>query len=115
MANNRLTYILLASALLAASCSQEEVNPGSTQKGRIEFSASLPEEASRATKLTAGSLDDLTVSSFIVGASSESTYFLDKIFSRNATTGTFFSYDPACIWPNLNDLVRFVAFAPSCD
>lgn len=116
MAKYRLTYTVLVFALLGASCTQEEINrPGNMQKGRIEFSASLPEVTSRATELTAGSLDDLTVSSFILGASSEKPYFLDKTFTRNATTGMFVSYDPACVWPNNNDLIRFVAFAPSCD
>lgn len=116
MAKYRLTYTLLAFALIGASCSQEEINrPDNTQKGRIEFSASLPEVTSRATELTKESLADLTVSSFIVGSSSETPYFMAKTFSRNAITGTFLSYDPDCIWPNNNDLIRFMAFAPSCD
>ncbi|MDE5554893.1 MAG: fimbrillin family protein, partial [Muribaculaceae bacterium] len=115
MANLRLTHTLLAFALLAASCSQEEVGPRDAQKGRIEFSASLPEVTSRATEVTKSSLNDITVSSFIVGPSSETPYFLAKTFSRNATTGIFLSYDPQCIWPNNNDLIRFVAFAPGCD
>ncbi|MDE6269706.1 MAG: fimbrillin family protein [Muribaculaceae bacterium] len=112
----RPTYTLLGFLLLAASCSQDELPPGSNgaEGGRIEFRASLPEVSSRATEVTGASLDKFQVSSFIVGSSSLSTYFLDKTFSQSAA-GKFASLDPECIWPNGNAVLRFFAFAPSCE
>ncbi len=112
------TYSLLSIALLLASCSQEDIDPKvdhSEKGGRIEFRASLPEITSRANEATADNLDRFQVSSFTVGTSSLSTYFLDKTFGKNDETKTYFSSDPKCIWPNNYDETRFVAFTPSCE
>lgn len=110
------SYALLGMILIASSCSQDDNGPGDVQSGgRIEFKASLSEVGTRATELKAASLNNIEVSAFTVGVSSETTYFKNKIFSRNSTTGKFVCYDAQCIWPNNNDLLRFAAFAPSCD
>ncbi len=116
MAKYRLSYPVFALALFAAaSCSQEEPGRASNNSdGRIEFRASLPQVSSRATEVTDALISQFQVSSFIVGSDSVTPHFLDKLYSKNVETGTFFSLDPECIWPNNNDRVRFVAFAPSC-
>ncbi len=110
-------YPLFGLLLLGASCSQEEVNRGSNQhqSGRIEFRASLPEISTRASEITDASLDHFQVSSLIKGATSLTPHFLDKTFSYNTESESYFSTDPSCIWPNNNDVVTFVAFSPSCD
>lgn len=118
MAKHLSTYSLLSIILLLTSCSQEEIDPKidhSDRGQRIEFRASMPEITSRATEVNTGNLERFQVSSFTVGASSLSAYFLDRTFGKNAVTGTYFSSDPECIWPNNNDEIRFVAFAPSCE
>ncbi len=116
MAKYRLTYPVVALSLLAcASCSQQE--PGRTPDssgGRIEFRAALPQISSRAVEVTEASITQFQVSGFTVGSSAVSAYFLDKSYSRHPQTGTYFSHDAECIWPNNNDRIRFVAFAPSC-
>ncbi len=115
MASYSTAYPLLASVLLLASCSSEEITaPEKSTRGRIEFKASLPVVASRAIETTAPDIEVMTVSAFTGAHDSETTYFLGKDFTRNATTGSFFSFDPECIWPNNNDVIRFVAFAPTC-
>lgn len=108
-------YALLGLILFSGSCSQEDLGRGSNREpgGRIEFNASLPEVSTRATELKAASLNDIDVSAFTVGATSESIYFLNKTFGKNSNTGKFVCYDPLCIWPNNNDLLRFAAFAPT--
>lgn len=102
--------------LVASACSQEDVDRNSyrEQGGRIEFNASLPEVTTRATELKAANLNDIEVSAFTVGDPSETPYFVNKTFGKNDNTGKFVSYDPQCIWPNNNDLLRFAAFAPTC-
>lgn len=111
------SYTLLGMILFAGSCSQEDVGRGENREsgGRIEFNASLPELSSRATELKAAALSDIEVSAFTVGESSETSYFVNKTFGKNYDTGKFVCYDAECIWPNNNDLLRFAAFAPSCD
>lgn len=111
------SYALLSIILFAGACSQEDVGRGENREsgGRIEFNASFPDVSSRATELKGASLNNIEVSAFTVGASSETAYFLNKSFGKNSNTGKFVCYDPQCIWPNNNDLIRFVAFAPSCD
>ncbi len=115
MAKYRMTYLALGLALLAAaSCSQQE--PGratDNSEKRVEFLASLPQISSRATEVTKESITRFQVSSFTAGTS-VTPYFLDKTYSKNAESGIFFSHDPECVWPNNNDRIRFVAFAPSC-
>lgn len=103
--------------LISTSCSQDDVNGvrNYVEGSRIEFHASLPEITSRATEVTDTTLYDIQVSAFTVGESDETTYFLNKTFGRNSNTGKFVCYDPECIWPNNNDLLRFTAFAPSCE
>ncbi len=120
MAKHIPAYTLSGLLLLSASCSQEEMtrkgNENST--GRIEFRAVLPQlssrATSRATEITTDLLDNFQVSSLMAGESSITPHFLDKTFSRNAETGTYFSLDPECIWPNNSDVLTFVAFSPSC-
>lgn len=111
-----LSFSLLGVLLSAPSCSQEEISRGgdSPMKGRIEFRASLPEVTTRATEITSSGLDDIQVCSFSIAETSVTPYFIDKLFSKSIT-GKFISEDPGCIWPNNNDLLRFVAFAPSCE
>ncbi|MDE7421659.1 MAG: fimbrillin family protein [Muribaculaceae bacterium] len=111
------SYALLGIVLAASSCSHEDVGRvgNGESEGRIEFKASLPEVSSRATELKDATLDEIEVSAFTPGESGETTYFANKIFGRNNNTGKFVCYDAACIWPNNNDLLRFAAFAPSCD
>ncbi|MDE6480627.1 MAG: fimbrillin family protein [Muribaculaceae bacterium] len=111
------SYALLGIVLAASACSHEDGVRGGNGKseGRIEFNASLPEVSSRATELKAASLNEIEVSAFTPGESGETIYFENKIFGRNNNTGKFVCYDPSCIWPNNNDLLRFAAFAPSCD
>ncbi len=111
-----LPYTLLSLSLFVTACSDEVTSDGNkSERGRIEFSASLPGISSRATEVTGTTIDNIRVSSFTVGESSTAHKFLDKIFSRNSVTGKFVSTDPECIWPNNNDLLRFVAFVPSCE
>lgn len=116
MASYRLTYSHLAILMLAASCSQDDVGGfrNDDKNGRIEFRASLPEIASRATEVDGSSLDNFMVSSFTVGSSSLTPYFIYKRFIRSGTD-KFVSSDPECIWPNHDDDLRFVAFSPSCE
>lgn len=111
-----LTCPLLGVLLIAPSCSQEDINRGDEEVagGRIEFRANLPQVTSRATEVTVSTIDHIRVSSFIIGSSSVSPYFIDKTFSRSVT-GKFISEDPECIWPNNNDLLKFVVFYPSCE
>lgn len=111
-----ISYAVLGLILFAGSCSQEYEGRGNNREpgGRIEFNASLPEVSSRATEVKAAELNDIQVSAFTVGETSETAYFTNKAFRRNSNTGKFVCYDPQCIWPNNNDLLRFVAFAPSC-
>lgn len=116
MAMNIYTsYTLLGLILIAGSCSHEDVYRGSTREpgGPIEFKASLPEVSTRATEIKTETLNEIQVNAITVGQSSEYPYFIDKTFSRNSETRKFVSYDPACIWPNNNDLLRFTAFYPS--
>ncbi|MDE6019258.1 MAG: fimbrillin family protein [Muribaculaceae bacterium] len=118
MAKKLYTYYALLGIVLAVSgCSQEDVGRGGNNEsgGRIEFNASLPEISSRATELNTASLKDIEVSAFTVGVSSETLYFVNKTFGKNGNTGKFVCYDPQCIWPNNNDLLRFAAFAPTLD
>lgn len=116
MTKYRLTYSLLSILMLSSSCSQEEIggSDNGPEAGRIAFSASLPEVSSRATEVTGSTLENFCVSSFTVTSSSVSPYFLYKTFSKSVT-GKFLSYDPECYWPNNDDRLRFVAFAPSCE
>ncbi len=116
MTKYRLTYTLLGLALVAVSCSDEATpDANGNHPKRIEFSAALPQVTSRATEVSDTNLDKFQVSSFVIGSSSDTHYFLDRTFTRHAETGSYFSLDPECIWPNNNDLVRFTAFAPSCE
>ncbi|MDE6548574.1 MAG: fimbrillin family protein, partial [Muribaculaceae bacterium] len=117
MAKKIYTYYALLGILIAVSgCSQEDVaRKGNESGGRIEFNASLPEVSSRASELNTASLKDIEVSAFTVGSSSETPYFVNKTFSKNGNTGKYVCYDPQCIWPNNNDLLRFAAFAPTLD
>lgn len=111
------SYAFLGMILVASSCSLEDVERRGEREpgGRIEFNASLPEVSSRATELKTASLKDIEVSAYTVGASSETLYFINKTFGKNDITGKFVCYDAECIWPNNNELLRFAAFAPSCD
>lgn len=108
-------YAFLGFAFLSASCSQDDVNVDTDGSGAdwIEFRVSLSDITSRATELNNSSFDSFQVSSFTVGASFLTPYFLEKSFT-GSPSGTFVSSDPACIWPNNNDLLRFEAFSPSC-
>ncbi|MDE6522639.1 MAG: fimbrillin family protein [Muribaculaceae bacterium] len=118
MAKKIYTYQALLGIVIAVSgCSQEELGreANSVSGRRIEFNASLPEVSSRATELKASSIKEIEVSSFTVGESSETPYFVNKTFGRNGNTGKFVCYDSECIWPNNNDLLRFAAFAPTLD
>ncbi len=117
MTTHRLTYPLFGFMILASSCSQEDVNPNdnNNREGRIEFRASLPGVTSRATEITGSTIEHFQVSSLTDSESSLLPYFLDKTFTKNSETGTYFSTDPECIWPNNNDAVRFMAFYPSCE
>lgn len=109
-------YALLG-IILVASCSHEDMGRcnDSGARGRIEFKASFPEVSTRATEVKATDLDNIQVSALTIGESAETSYFLDKTFSRNGNTDKFVCYDPECMWPNNNDLLRFVAFAPNCE
>lgn len=111
------SYAFFGMILVASSCSQEDVGSpvGHEPGSRIEFNASLPEVSSRATELKTASLKDIEVSAYTVGESSETPYFINKTFGKNDITGKFVCYDAECIWPNNNELLRFAAFAPSCD
>ena len=111
------SYALLCLVFAASACSQEDAGRcGDRNTGvRIEFNASMPEVSSRATEIKAETLKDIEVSAFTVGASSETPYFINKTFGKNGNTGKFVCYDQQCIWPNNNDLLKFVAFAPSYD
>lgn len=118
MANYNLAFPLFGLLLMAASCSQEDL--GNRQKyapgDRIEFRTSMPEISTRALEATGDNINEFQVSSFIEKADGPLTpYFLDKSFEKNASEGKFFSLDPECVWPNITDTLRFVAFAPSCD
>ncbi|MBD5274864.1 MAG: fimbrillin family protein [Bacteroides sp.] len=116
MATSRYaSYTLLAVSLFFSSCSQEEsVRVDAGNSGKIEFRASLPLVATRATETTSSTLREFSVSGFIVEDSSDHTYFLEKAFSKNETTGRYVSADTTCRWPNNNDTVRFLALSPSC-
>ena len=116
MATYRYTsYSLFAATLLMASCSQEEtIGANSGNAGKIEFRASLPLVATRATETKGSTLRDFHVSGFTTGETSETPYFLDKEFSKNDATGRYVSTDGTCIWPNNNDILRFLAISPSC-
>ena len=116
MATYRYTsYALFAASLLMASCSQEEtIGANSGNAGKIEFRASLPLVATRATETKGSTLRDFHVSGFTTGETSETPYFLDKEFSKNDATGRYVSTDGTCIWPNNNDILRFLAISPSC-
>ncbi len=93
-----LPYTLLSLSLFVTACSDEVTSDGNkSERGRIEFSASLPGISSRATEVTGTTIDNIRVSSFTVGESSTAHKFLDKIFSRNSVTGKFVSTDPECI------------------
>ena len=115
--HNLTPYNLLGLLFLTASCSQDEFSgkDNSSENGRIEFRAALPQLASRATEVSGSSLEKFEVSSFTIGSLAETPYFLNKSFAKNAVTGKFVSYDPKCIWPNNNDSLRFIAYAPSCE
>ncbi|MDE6654641.1 MAG: fimbrillin family protein, partial [Muribaculaceae bacterium] len=117
MAKRIFPYTLLGFTLLSASCSQDkapDIDIKGSGGGRIEFRASLPQLTTRATELNNSSLDNIQVSAFTVSASALTCYFADKPFA-GTTTGSFISSDPDCVWPNNNDLIRFVAFSPSCE
>ena len=109
------TYNLIGLLLLTASCGHDEFagENNASENGRIEFRAALPQLSSRATEINGSSLENFEVSSFTIGSLSETPYFLNKSFAKNAVTGMFVSYDPKCIWPNSNDLLRFIAYTPS--
>ena len=111
------TYSLLGVLFLTASCGQDEFGGDdyNSENGRIEFLAAMPQHTSRATEVTTSSLTKFEVSSFKIGSLSETPYFLNKSFVKNAVTGKFVSSDPECRWPNNNDLLRFIAFAPSSE
>ena len=111
------TYNLLGLLLLTASCTQDEsagADSGS-ENGLIEFRAALPQLTTRATEISGSSLANFEVSSFTIGNLSDTPYFLNKTFSKNATTGKFISSDQKCIWPDNNESLRFIAYAPSCE
>lgn len=110
------SYTILSTAILAASCSNDDMsgNHRDAEGRKIEFRASLPEVATRATEVNAASLDSFRVSAINLGGTSISPHFLDKNFSKSPS-GKYFSKDPECIWPNNNDEIRFVALAPSCE
>lgn len=110
-------YALLGILLVTSSCSQEYPERGGVHesRGRIEFMASLPEISTRATELTIEALDSFKVSAFIVDKFSDRLYFTDKTFIRNKETQKYVCNDTACIWPNNNDLIKFIAFVPSCN
>ena len=115
MTKPRLTYSLFGILLLSASCSQEEVGSENPKEaGRIEFRASLPEVTTRATEVTSSNIEKFQVSGFTAASTSVTPYFLYKTFSKS-TTDKFISYDPQCYWPNNDDRLNFVAFAPSCE
>lgn len=111
------SYTLLGMILVMSSCSHEYIGSSDSNdsEGRIEFRASLPELDTRATELKVSTLNSFQASAFTVGESSESLYFANKTFSINDKTDKFVCYDPQCIWPNNNDLLRFVTFAPTCE
>lgn len=112
-----ISYALLCIVSATSACSQEDAGRGADRDTgvRIEFNASMPEVSSRATEVKAETLKDIEVSAFTIGASSETPYFINKTFGKNGNTGKFVCYDPQCIWPNNNDLLKFAAFAPSYD
>ncbi|MDE6785630.1 MAG: hypothetical protein K2J46_01140, partial [Muribaculaceae bacterium] len=83
MAKKIYTYQVLLGIVIAVSgCSQEDLGreANSVSGRRIEFNASLPEVSSRATELKASSIKEIEVSSFTVGESSETPYFVNKTF-----------------------------------
>ena len=114
---NLTTYNLIGLLFLTTSCTQDESAGEDTgsEIGRIEFRAALPQLTTRATEVSSSSLENFEVSSFTIGPSTETPYFLNKTFAKNAVTGKFISYDPKCIWPNNNDLLKFIAYAPACE
>lgn len=117
MIKKNLKYALLVILISAVSCAQQD-SPGQNNEvkdRKITFRATLPAISSRAVEVTTSTIDNFIVSSFIMGESSATSYFLGKSFSKNSTTGKFVCYDEKCIWPNNNDVIRFVAFAPSCE
>ena len=111
------TYHLIGLIFLTASCAHEEFagKDNALENGRIEFRAALPQLTSRATEVNSSSLESFRVSSFLVGSSSDTPYFLDKTFAKNTVTGKFVSSDSICIWPKNNDALKFIAFAPACE
>lgn len=117
MIKKNLTYALLVTLISTVSCSQEDA-PGQNNEvkdNKITFRATLPAISSRAVEVTTATIDNFIVSSFIMDEYSATSYFLGKTFRKNSTTGKFVCYDEKCIWPNNNDVIRFVAFAPSCE
>lgn len=117
MIKNNLKYALLVALISTVSCAQQD-SPGQNEEvkdNKITFRATLPAISSRAVEVTTATIDNFIVSSFIMDESSATSYFLGKTFSKNSTTGKFVCYDEKCIWPNNNDVIRFVAFAPSCE
>lgn len=117
MAKRIIIHSFIGFTLLSASCSQDnmvDIDANDSGGKKIEFRASLPELISRATELNNSSIDNIQVSAFTVGASALTCYFFDKPFA-GTPTGSFISSDPDCVWPNNNDLIRFVTFSPSCE
>ncbi len=116
MARYKLIFPFLSLALLASSCSQEELERTGINDtdGRIEFRMSLP-EITRATEITTALLDEFSVSSLTEKEGSTSLYFLEKTFIRNTETNLYYSNDKECIWPNNNDMLRFYAYYPVSD
>lgn len=117
MAKRIFPYTLfLGFMFFSDSCSQDDmgVSRDDVGHGRIEFTSSLPEITTRASEVKSNTLDSFHVSSFFISTSPSTAYFQYKGFGKS-DSGKFISSDPECIWPNNNDLLRFAAFAPSCE
>ena len=112
MTKKRLIYIALGTLLTVTACSQEDAIRGLSEgdSNRIIFRASLPQLSTRATEINKDNLDSFQVTCFINGTATP--YFSDKKFEKD--NDRFLSPDPACVWPNNNAQLNFIAFTPSC-
>ncbi|MDE7153185.1 MAG: fimbrillin family protein [Muribaculaceae bacterium] len=114
----KFTYLTFGAALLFASCTNDDAEPGFPKDdSRIYFRTSLPESASRALTVSNDNLTEFSVTVFnpADGADGELDPFIDNIsVIRSEESGVFSSEE--CQWPaagkEKNDLT-FFAYYPA--
>ncbi len=125
---NRVSYLALAAALSAVSCSKEAAEPGGYEweDGNISFLPSLSDApATRAQDMTLDLLQSFQATCFFDGDPKiengvVAPHFEDVTFIRHLTPYSELEFvslpgeEGMSEWPTKRGLLKFYAFSPSC-